>query len=214
MHGADPLPRALQRMGIPVVAMERTAGSHDDPHRRRRLHRGSAAAAVRHLLERGRTPDRTIAGPQDMPAGAGPARRLSPRTARHPAAVDRGDRRLHPRVGRIGDARTPGGRPEAGRRVRRVRPDGARRAAGPTPGRPRVPDDVAVVGFDDFEIAQYTDPPLTTVRQPVEEMAKALTLTLLDRIPPGRLRWTGSIPARRTARQRLVARAAPRTGPG
>ena len=46
----------------------------------------------------------------------------------------------------------------------------------------RVPGDVAVVGFDDSVAATQACPPLTTVRQPVEEMAKALTLTLLDRI--------------------------------
>ena len=35
----------------------------------------------------------------------------------------------------------------------------------------RIPHDVAVVGFDDFEISESTDPPLTTVRQPVAERA-------------------------------------------
>jgi DNA-binding LacI/PurR family transcriptional regulator len=38
--------------------------------------------------------------------------------------------------------------------------------------RVRVPEDVAIVGFDDFRIAQMSFPPLTTVRQPLEEIAQ------------------------------------------
>ncbi len=34
----------------------------------------------------------------------------------------------------------------------------------------RIPDDVAIVGFDDLPIASAVEPPLTTVRQPIERM--------------------------------------------
>ena len=37
----------------------------------------------------------------------------------------------------------------------------------------RVPDDVAVVGFDDAPIASLTLPPLTTIRQPLDAMTSA-----------------------------------------
>jgi DNA-binding LacI/PurR family transcriptional regulator len=37
----------------------------------------------------------------------------------------------------------------------------------------RIPEDVAIVGFDDLLIAQLSSPPLTTVRQPLKEMAEA-----------------------------------------
>ncbi|AOS63898.1 LacI family DNA-binding transcriptional regulator [Actinoalloteichus hymeniacidonis] len=37
----------------------------------------------------------------------------------------------------------------------------------------RVPEDLSVVGFDDLPVAQWIGPPLTTVRQPLEEMAAA-----------------------------------------
>jgi DNA-binding LacI/PurR family transcriptional regulator len=43
----------------------------------------------------------------------------------------------------------------------------------------RVPDDVAVVGFDDIEMARYTDPPLTTVRQPIEQIGHTIARQLL-----------------------------------
>jgi DNA-binding LacI/PurR family transcriptional regulator len=45
----------------------------------------------------------------------------------------------------------------------------------------RVPDDVAVVGYDDSVIAACASPPMTSVHQPVEEMAAAATRALLDR---------------------------------
>ncbi|PFG44538.1 LacI family transcriptional regulator [Isoptericola jiangsuensis] len=43
----------------------------------------------------------------------------------------------------------------------------------------RVPDDVAVVGFDDSPVASISAPALTTVRQPVEAMARAMAEMLL-----------------------------------
>jgi LacI family transcriptional regulator len=35
-----------------------------------------------------------------------------------------------------------------------------------------VPDDVSVIGFDDIDMARWTDPPLTTVRQPTDLMGR------------------------------------------
>jgi LacI family transcriptional regulator, repressor for deo operon, udp, cdd, tsx, nupC, and nupG len=45
-----------------------------------------------------------------------------------------------------------------------------------------VPRDVSVVGYDDSPLIAFTDPPLTTVRQPVIPMASAAVRALLDEI--------------------------------
>jgi DNA-binding LacI/PurR family transcriptional regulator len=51
-----------------------------------------------------------------------------------------------------------------------------------------VPGDVSVVGFDDIDVAQYLDPPLTTVRQPVrlkgEEAVRLLLAFINGETPP------------------------------
>ncbi|MFC1405540.1 LacI family DNA-binding transcriptional regulator, partial [Streptacidiphilus cavernicola] len=43
-----------------------------------------------------------------------------------------------------------------------------------------VPGDVSVVGYDDSAFMNYTDPPLTTLRQPIEAMAKAAVTLLVN----------------------------------
>jgi len=43
-----------------------------------------------------------------------------------------------------------------------------------------VPDDISVIGFDGTSMATFTDPPLTTLRQPLERMAAAVANSLID----------------------------------
>jgi DNA-binding LacI/PurR family transcriptional regulator len=45
-----------------------------------------------------------------------------------------------------------------------------------------VPGDVSVVGYDDSGFMNCTDPPLTTVRQPIESMGKAAVALLVNQI--------------------------------
>ena len=45
-----------------------------------------------------------------------------------------------------------------------------------------VPGDVSVVGFDDSAFMNCTDPPLTTVRQPIDAMGRAVVTLLADQI--------------------------------
>jgi DNA-binding LacI/PurR family transcriptional regulator len=49
----------------------------------------------------------------------------------------------------------------------------------------RVPDDVAVIGFDDSQVAADVDPPLTTIRQPMYAQGEAMASVLLDVLAGG-----------------------------
>ncbi|MEJ2707828.1 MAG: LacI family DNA-binding transcriptional regulator [Anaerolineales bacterium] len=49
----------------------------------------------------------------------------------------------------------------------------------------RIPDDVALVGFDDLPIAKTADPPLTTVRQPIAQLGIQAVEILIDLIENG-----------------------------
>ncbi|TVL89531.1 LacI family DNA-binding transcriptional regulator [Streptomyces sp. SAJ15] len=178
LHGTDPLPARLARMGIPVVCNERLLGPRSLPYVGVD-NEGGAAAAVRHLLDSGRTRIATVAGPRDMVAGID--RLAGYRTEMEAAEL--------PRYVAVGDfTRESGAR--AMRELLADRPDldavfaasdlmamGALHALRQA-GR-RVPDDVAVVGFDDIEPARYTEPPLTTVRQPIAHLGRVLARQLL-----------------------------------
>jgi LacI family transcriptional regulator len=55
-----------------------------------------------------------------------------------------------------------------------------------------VPRDLAVVGYDDLELAHFTNPPLTTIAQPKKEIGAQAVNLLVERIshksrPPSRL---------------------------
>jgi LacI family transcriptional regulator len=75
----------------------------------------------------------------------------------------------------------------------------------------RVPDDVALVGFDDILLAGYTQPPLTTLRQDKQGLGAAAGEALV-----GRLEGDGDAQAAVTLPVELVVRGstAVREGPG
>jgi DNA-binding LacI/PurR family transcriptional regulator len=49
----------------------------------------------------------------------------------------------------------------------------------------RIPEDISIAGFDDLFLSSYTDPPLTTVRQPKHEMGRDAACILLDLLAGG-----------------------------
>jgi LacI family repressor for deo operon, udp, cdd, tsx, nupC, and nupG len=69
----------------------------------------------------------------------------------------------------------------------------------------RVPDDVAIIGFDDIPLASYFDPPLTTLRQPMQESGRQAARLVVETIEnPGRTPEQIAIPARLIERASCV----------
>ncbi|MFY0406383.1 LacI family DNA-binding transcriptional regulator [Solicola sp. PLA-1-18] len=186
-HDDDPLPHALAARGLPLVFAGRVpdtleASSVDVDNV------GGAESAVAHLVAAGRRTIATIAGPDDMTAGRDRAAGYRSGLGRHDLPVD-------PHLVATADFSEAGGE-QAMARLLEARPDldavfvasdlmavGAVRAL-QAAGR-RVPDDVAVVGFDDAPVAGLTDPALTTVHQPVDELGRRMAGVLVDQVLTG-----------------------------
>ena len=187
LHGDDLLPGILARAHVPVVLSGRPLDgrpvSYVDAD-----NTGGARTATGHLVEQGRRRIATITGPLDMVAG-------QDRHAGYRDALEANGRTVDPALVAGGDFTEAGGRRAMAALLDRA-PDldavfvasdpmavgalQALRAAGR-----RVPDDVAVVGFDDAAVAQTCDPPLTTVAQPLEDMTRLMVELLLRRIEEG-----------------------------
>ncbi len=181
-HAADPLPTELVEAGLPAVLFARPPRplpvSYVDL-----AHRDGARLAADHLVARGCRRVATITGPLDVLAAADRLAGFRDAMARHG----------HPYVpDAAGDFTQEGGeRAMAALLVTEPDLDGLfvandLMAQGALHvlrehGR-RVPADVAVVGFDDSSAATACRPALTTVRQPIEEMAAEMTRLLLDHI--------------------------------
>lgn len=180
MHGVDPLPGTLARIGIPVVCSGRPMGRSTPPVPYVDVDSvGGAATAVRHLLDAGRQRIATIAGPQDMVAGvdrlAGYRNEL--KGSRRRSIVANGDFTRESGAVAMRQLLEDDPSLDAVFVASDLMAHGALRTLREA-GR-RVPDDVAVVGFDDVEIARYTDPPLTTVRQPIIDIGREMVRQLL-----------------------------------
>jgi DNA-binding LacI/PurR family transcriptional regulator len=65
----------------------------------------------------------------------------------------------------------------------------------------RVPEDVAVVGFDDVHEAQLGRPALTTVHQPITELGRTMARMLLGRLNGNPVERTAVLPVELVRRQ-------------
>ncbi|RII11815.1 Ribose operon repressor [Streptomyces sp. YIM 130001] len=181
-HAEDPLPARLAAERLPAVCFARPAVpapvSFVDL-----AHRHGGLLAAQHLLERGRRRVTTVTGPLDVPAGQ---ERLA-------GFRDGTERAGVPYVPIVEGGFTLASGVAAMERLLAEHPEVDGVFAGndlmaqgvcqvlARHGR-RVPQDVAVVGFDDSSVALTCSPPLTTVRQPVEEMAATMAQLLEEYI--------------------------------
>ena len=182
LHGYQPLPGRLAERGVPFVVGGRPA----EPERFSYVdvdNVGGAFAAAAHLKSCGRRAIATIAGPQDMQVG-------QDRLAGYRSALVAADLPLDPEMEESAEFTQEGGA-QAMQLLLERRPGldavfaasdlmavGALQTLEEW-GR-RVPDDVAVVGYDDDPVAATTSPPLTSVWQPIEEMGREMARLLLE----------------------------------
>lgn len=179
-HREDRLERELEASHLPAVFVGRPFGENGLLYTDVDNLEGGRIA-TRRLVERGRRRIATITGPQDMMAG------IDRYTGWRDALAEAG----LPEGATADGGFTAAGGAAAMERVLAEQPDldavfvasdlmaeGALRVLRDA-GR-QVPDDVAVVGFDNLGVAENTTPRLTTVQNPVVEMVRAATSTLLD----------------------------------
>ncbi|MFC0848193.1 LacI family DNA-binding transcriptional regulator [Streptomyces noboritoensis] len=187
VHADDPLPELLEQLDMPVVISG--PRSEDEPLASVDSDNfAGARAAVAHLVARGRRSIATITGPLDV---YGARRRLDGyRAALAEAGLPAAPHLISPadfteEGGRRAMADLLGRAPEVDAvfAASDVMASGARQVLRER-GR-RVPEDVSLVGFDDSAIARHMEPPLTSVRQPIEEMGRAMTELLLAQIAAG-----------------------------
>jgi DNA-binding LacI/PurR family transcriptional regulator len=180
LRGKDPLVRIAQNAGLPIVFGGRPL-HHEPSWYVDADNRGGARTATEYLIGAGRTRVAAITGLPNTEVA----------DARHRGYVEAMTMAgLAPYAERPGDFTEPSGA-AAMAALLDTHPDldavfaaNDNMAAGAlrvlrNSGR-SVPGDVAVIGFDDLPIATHTDPPLTTIHQPIQSLGREMARMLLD----------------------------------
>lgn len=178
--------RHAERLGqttVPVVLVNDTVAGSGLP-TVTTAHRLGARMATEHLVALGHLRIAHIGAPADQAAAS--QRRLGVRDALRAAG-------LEDPVLAVGDGGVEGGARAVGPLIETgvtgivayndLTAIGALRAL--RRARIAVPEAVSVVGFDDIDLAAWTDPPLTTVRQPTGELGRWAVAHLADRLAGG-----------------------------
>jgi len=185
LHGDDKLPQNLESAGVPTVLNGRPVADDGSIYYVDSDNIGGGRAATELLIARGARRIATITGPLDMCAGLD-------RLAGYQQALAAARRKSAKKLIGEGDFTHAGGY-RAMSKLLDADPgiDAVFAASDLTAlgaitaitGRGlRVPEDIAVVGFDDVREASLSVPALTTVRQPIDELGRTMARKLLARI--------------------------------
>ncbi|WP_016905165.1 LacI family DNA-binding transcriptional regulator [Streptomyces xiaopingdaonensis] len=191
LHGADPLAAMVRESGLPTVFGGRPGWPGAETESGLLYvdtdNRGGARQAVAHLRARGRRRIAVITGPLDQTSAQdrldgyhdalaesdGAPRQATPLVAHGAFTAEGGEAAMaelldaDPEI----DAVFAGSDLMASGALRTLHRRGL-----------RVPEDVAVVGYDDLEPAAWSEPTLTTVRQDVERMGSMMAELLLRKL--------------------------------
>jgi LacI family transcriptional regulator len=179
---SQPHRQRLAGLGVPVVIVDPAGRPDPEVLTIGAANWAGGLAATEHLLQLGHQRIATITGSPAVPCSQA-------RLDGYRAALDRAGIGFDPELVKTGDfhyesaltaaqelLRLPD-RPTAIFAASDVQAMGVYEAA--RQNDIRVPEDLSVVGFDDVQMAQWASPPLTTMHQPLSEMATMATKTLL-----------------------------------
>jgi LacI family xylobiose transport system transcriptional regulator len=166
----------LMTRNIPFVVVDPAGDPGDDVPSIGSANWSGGLAATRHLIDLGHRRIGVIAGPPSIMCSRA-------RLDGYRAAMDAASLPVHPDLVRSGDFHVEGGYDNgmallqlpdpptaifAGSDLQALGLYEAARELGV-----RIPEELSVVGYDDLQIARWVGPPLTTIRQPLTEMAEA-----------------------------------------
>ncbi|WP_461035855.1 LacI family DNA-binding transcriptional regulator [Streptomyces mayteni] len=184
-HAGSPVAEQLVRAGVPVVVCGTPQGTSERLAHVAADDRDGARTMVRHLLATGRRRIGIVTGPPDTPGGV-------ERLAGYREVLAEAGLAYAPELVAAGDySRDSGARAATELLARRPDLDAlfvasdlmAQGALAVLAGAGRrVPDDVAVGGFDDSAAAVAARPTLTTIRQPWDRISAEMVRLLLARI--------------------------------
>jgi LacI family transcriptional regulator len=196
--------RRLRTLNVPLVAVDPVGLSSADVPSIGCTNWAGGFSATEHLIELGHRRIAVIGGPPEMMCS-------QERIAGHEAALIKAGIPRSRSLVRHGNFYVSGGRKAAAELLGlRDRPtaifagsdEQARGVYDEAHARGlRIPEDLSVVGFDDVEICEWMSPRLTTVHQPIDQMAALAIRTVLQGPPTG-----GETPARIELSTNLVVR--------